>query len=177
MLEVPPGGVLLAGSATAPVEMWASPSGNVLAVQASPASSDASHGLLWQRWRPLVPNRSRFPVLCSCLQGHAELSAEETLEKIHSAVTAAGRLSAGAQCASAKERPHSIFDVHRSYTLPKHRVDKLAIAVRLLLALPTYLQRGRRRALAACGRTPQTPSWCCSCTGSLWSAACPRLRL
>ncbi len=60
VLELPPGGVLLASSRTAPVEMFTVPAGNVLAVQ-----------------------------------GHAELTAEDTLTKIHPAITAAGRLSAG----------------------------------------------------------------------------------
>ena len=117
MLEMPPGGVLLAESATAPLEMWAlCTSGNVLAVQASPAraSSDAIHGVCWQPWPPEPAGhcRSRY-----ALQGHAELSAEETLEKIHSAVTAAGRLSAGAPCAALQWHiPHPRFDISMGLT-------------------------------------------------------------
>ena len=117
VLELPPGGLLLAESATAPVEMWTLPSGNVLAVQASPCPANASappcpartrpdppppvsscgvapRRAHWQRFHLVVPSTNLPPT--AALQGHAELSAEETLDKIHSAVTAAGRLSTGA---------------------------------------------------------------------------------
>ena len=133
VLALPPGGVLLASSPSAPIEMWgwgwglptAAGGGNVLAVQ-----------------------------------GHAELSAEDTLAKIHSALSANGRLSPGGpRCAALAWRCGACgaYEQKKCAGMPIPPLPGLR------------LQRRRLRASAAFARTPPTPRLYCTCTAASWS--------
>jgi len=102
VLQLPPSCVVLAHSPTAPVEMFSNTAGNLLAVQVRRGSHLWSAcglcNFIWASGQVGMATPGSSLILSNEMQGHVELSREETLEKIWPAITASGRLSPGGLC-------------------------------------------------------------------------------